>query len=102
MLYPCRIQFPCPLTIFLIAVGGIRIARRKSTSVSQSALLNICYKGYIGRSSPCINYIYTGILIGTLTMELGGKVTIECEKTGYKTDLEFKLKVCSLGFYLSL
>ena len=35
----------------------------------------------------------TGILIGTLTMELGGKVTIECEKTGYKTDLEFKLKV---------
>ena len=34
-----------------------------------------------------------GILIGTLSMELGGKVTIECEKTGYTTDLEFKLKV---------
>jgi len=34
-----------------------------------------------------------GILMGTLTMELGGKVAIECEKTGYKTELEFKLKV---------
>lgn len=34
-----------------------------------------------------------GILVGTLSMELGGKVSIECEKTGYKTELEFKLKV---------
>ena len=34
-----------------------------------------------------------GILIGTLTMELGGKITIECEKTGYKTEVEYKLKV---------
>uniref|UniRef100_A0A2M4CVS7 Putative oxysterol-binding protein n=1 Tax=Anopheles darlingi TaxID=43151 RepID=A0A2M4CVS7_ANODA len=33
-----------------------------------------------------------GILMGTLSMELGGKVTIECENTGYKTELEFKLK----------
>lgn len=30
--------------------------------------------------------------MGTLSMELGGKVTIECENTGYKTELEFKLK----------
>ena len=34
-----------------------------------------------------------GILIGTFTMELGGKVNIECEKTGYRAELEFKLKV---------
>ncbi|XP_049305400.1 oxysterol-binding protein-related protein 8 isoform X8 [Bactrocera dorsalis] len=33
-----------------------------------------------------------GILVGTLSMELGGKVNIECENTGYKTELEFKLK----------
>lgn len=33
-----------------------------------------------------------GILMGTLSMELGGKVVIECEKTGYSTELEFKLK----------
>ncbi|XP_042209421.1 oxysterol-binding protein-related protein 8-like isoform X1 [Homarus americanus] len=33
-----------------------------------------------------------GILMGTLTMELGGKVCIECEKTGYRTELEFKLR----------
>lgn len=31
--------------------------------------------------------------MGTLSMELGGKVTIECEKTGYCTEIEFKLKV---------
>jgi len=33
-----------------------------------------------------------GILMGTMTMELGGKVTIECAKTGYAADLEFKLR----------
>ena len=37
--------------------------------------------------------MYIGILIGTLTMELGGVVTINCEKTGYKAEIEFKLKV---------
>ncbi|KAK3704129.1 hypothetical protein QZH41_019029, partial [Actinostola sp. cb2023] len=33
-----------------------------------------------------------GILIGTLTFELGGTVTINCEKTGYRAEIEFKLK----------
>ncbi|XP_030645961.1 oxysterol-binding protein-related protein 5 [Chanos chanos] len=33
-----------------------------------------------------------GILYGTMTLELGGKITIECEKTKYFTELEFKLK----------
>lgn len=33
-----------------------------------------------------------GILIGRLTMELGGIVTIICEKTRYSVDIEFKLK----------
>ncbi|XP_040570117.1 oxysterol-binding protein-related protein 8 isoform X3 [Lepeophtheirus salmonis] len=33
-----------------------------------------------------------GILMGTLTMELAGKVMIECEKTGYSTEIEFKLR----------
>ena len=44
-----------------------------------------------------LQYFYVfcspGILIGTLTMELGGVVTINCEKTGYKAEIEFKLKV---------
>ncbi|XP_045121253.1 oxysterol-binding protein-related protein 8-like isoform X3 [Portunus trituberculatus] len=39
-----------------------------------------------------------GILMGTLTMELGGKVTVECEKTGYKTELEFKLRPFLSGY----
>jgi len=43
--------------------------------------------------SITIPYGYAkGIIIGSLTMELGGKVAIECDKTGYKTELEFKLK----------
>ncbi|ROL51958.1 Oxysterol-binding protein-related protein 8 [Anabarilius grahami] len=33
-----------------------------------------------------------GILYGTMTLELGGKITIECEKTQCYTELEFKLK----------
>ena len=44
-------------------------------------------------SLNCCCYVtLAGILIGTLTMEYGGKVSIECEKTGYKAELEFKLK----------
>ncbi|XP_064169870.1 oxysterol-binding protein-related protein 5-like [Anguilla rostrata] len=33
-----------------------------------------------------------GILYGTMSLELGGKVTIDCEKTKYVAELEFKLK----------
>jgi len=40
-------------------------------------------------------------LIGTLTMELGGTVTIKCEKTGYWAELEFKLKV-SAALHMTL
>ena len=32
------------------------------------------------------------ILVGTFTTEYGGKISIDCAKTGYKTELEFKLK----------
>uniref|UniRef100_A0A8C4TMQ5 Oxysterol-binding protein n=1 Tax=Erpetoichthys calabaricus TaxID=27687 RepID=A0A8C4TMQ5_ERPCA len=39
-----------------------------------------------------------GILYGKLTMELGGKVTIVCEKTKYSTELEFKLKPLFGGY----
>jgi len=34
-----------------------------------------------------------GILWGTLLMELGGTVYIKCEKTGMKSEIEFKTKV---------
>ena len=33
-----------------------------------------------------------GILIGKMTMELGGKVKIDCAKTGFSSDIEFRLK----------
>ncbi|XP_058160974.1 oxysterol-binding protein-related protein 5 isoform X2 [Dasypus novemcinctus] len=33
-----------------------------------------------------------GILYGTMTMELGGKVTVQCDKNNLRTELEFKLK----------
>lgn len=43
-----------------------------------------------------------GILIGRLTMELGGKVTIVCEKTRYSVDIEFKLKVEIISIFFIL
>jgi len=43
-----------------------------------------------------------GILMGTLSMELGGKVNIICEKTGYHTELEFKLKVANKYYIIPL
>ncbi|XP_016072589.1 PREDICTED: oxysterol-binding protein-related protein 5 [Miniopterus natalensis] len=33
-----------------------------------------------------------GILYGTMTMELGGRVTVECKKNNFQAELEFKLK----------
>lgn len=38
-----------------------------------------------------------GILYGTMTMELGGRVTIECKKNSFRAELEFKLKVALAG-----
>ena len=34
-----------------------------------------------------------GLLIPPITVELGGHVVIDCEKTGYRTEMDFKLKV---------
>lgn len=45
----------------------------------------ICYFFYIN--------VFVGILIGILIMELGGVVIINCEKIGYKVEIEFKFKV---------
>lgn len=46
----------------------------------------------------------SGILYGTMTMELGGKVTIDCEKTNHRAELEFKLKVRDIltSFWMGL
>lgn len=35
----------------------------------------------------------SGILYGTMTMELGGRVTIACKQSSLQAELEFKLKV---------
>lgn len=53
--------------------------------LSTDAILSWCCKTV---SVPPV-----GILYGTMTLELGGKVTIECEKTKCFSELEFKLKV---------
>ena len=45
-----------------------------------------------GSPDPRHGFI-AGILYGTMTMELGGRVTIECEKNSLQAELEFKLKV---------
>lgn len=44
---------------------------------------------------------FLGILYGTMSLELGGKITIECEKTKYSSELEFKLKVPNTPFLSS-
>ena len=43
-------------------------------------------------SNLFITYYFHNIT-GTMTMELGGKVSIVCSKTGYSCELEFKLRV---------
>ena len=78
------------------------LAKSKFYGNSTSAILE-------GEATLCLlprgeEYIMTlpyahckGILMGTMTMELGGKVSIVCSKTGYTAELEFKLRVSSLS-----
>ncbi|XP_043404748.1 oxysterol-binding protein-related protein 5 isoform X1 [Chelonia mydas] len=78
-------------------ITGSILAKSKFYGNSLSALLDGKAKlTFLNRGE---DYIITmpyahckGILYGTMTMELGGKVTIECEKSSYRAELEFKLK----------
>uniref|UniRef100_A0A8C5JF81 Oxysterol-binding protein n=2 Tax=Junco hyemalis TaxID=40217 RepID=A0A8C5JF81_JUNHY len=78
-------------------ISGSILARSKFYGNSLSALLD--GKAKLMFLSRGEEYIITmpyahckGLLYGTMTMELGGKVTIDCEKTNHRAELEFKLK----------
>ncbi|XP_063392017.1 oxysterol-binding protein-related protein 8 [Cydia fagiglandana] len=78
-------------------IEGSLLARSKFYGNSTSAILEGCARVHLltwGES-----YVTTapyahckGIVIGTLSMELGGKVHVMCESTGYSADIEFKLR----------
>uniref|UniRef100_A0A452J7Q8 Oxysterol-binding protein n=1 Tax=Gopherus agassizii TaxID=38772 RepID=A0A452J7Q8_9SAUR len=78
-------------------ISGSILAKSKFYGNSLSALLDGKAKlTFLNRAE---DYIITmpyahckGILYGTMTMELGGKVTIECERSNHRAELEFKLK----------
>ncbi|XP_068254369.1 oxysterol-binding protein-related protein 5 isoform X1 [Nyctibius grandis] len=78
-------------------ITGSILARSKFYGNSLSALLDGKAKlMFLNREEE---YIITmpyahckGLLYGTMTMELGGKVTIDCKKTNHRAELEFKLK----------
>nr|XP_033784537.1 oxysterol-binding protein-related protein 5 [Geotrypetes seraphini]XP_033784538.1 oxysterol-binding protein-related protein 5 [Geotrypetes seraphini] len=78
-------------------ISGSILAKSKFYGNSLSAILD--GKARLTFLSRNEDYIITmpyahckGILYGTMTMELGGKVIIECAKSNYVTELEFKLK----------
>ncbi|GFN86705.1 oxysterol-binding protein [Plakobranchus ocellatus] len=78
-------------------INGCILAKSKFYGNSISAILDgIATLTFLERGE---DYFITmpyahckGILVGTLTMEMGGKVTLDCPKTGYHCDLDFKLK----------
>lgn len=78
-------------------ITGSILARSKFYGNSLSAVLDgQAQLRFLNRNE---DYIITmpyahckGLLYGTPTLELGGKITIECETTHYKAELEFKLK----------
>lgn len=79
------------------AISGSILAKSKFYGNSVSAILDgTAQLVFLRRGeSYTITMPYAhckGILMGTLTMELGGKVEIMCDKTGYKTELDFRLK----------
>ncbi|XP_051975305.1 oxysterol-binding protein-related protein 5-like isoform X2 [Xyrauchen texanus] len=93
-----------PISAFYISnkkdgfcISGSILAKSKFYGNSLSAILD--GKARLLFLSRDEEYVITmpyahckGILYGTMTLELGGKITIECEKTQYFTELEFKLK----------
>ncbi|GAB1598485.1 Hypothetical predicted protein [Argonauta hians] len=78
-------------------LSGSILARSKFYGNTLSALLDGTAKlTFLSRGE---DYFITmpyahckGILIGTMTMEMGGKISINCPKTSYRCELEFKLK----------
>ncbi|XP_070199099.1 oxysterol-binding protein-related protein 8-like isoform X4 [Littorina saxatilis] len=93
-----------PISVFHVTnrkdgfnISGSILARSKFYGNSLSALLEgVATLTFLERGEDyyiTMPYAHCkGILIGTLTMELGGKVTIDCPKTGYKCEMDFKLK----------
>ncbi|XP_013141934.1 PREDICTED: oxysterol-binding protein-related protein 8 isoform X3 [Papilio polytes] len=78
-------------------IEGSLLARSKFYGNSTSAILEGCARVHLLNWGE--TYITTapyahckGIVIGTLSMELGGKVHIICQDTGYQADVEFKLR----------
>lgn len=85
------------------ALSATVLAKSKFYGNSTSAILDGCVKLVLlprgEEYTMTMPYAHCkGILMGTLSMELGGKVTIDCEKTGYSTELEFKLKPFLSGY----
>ncbi len=99
-----------PITSFYVTnrkegfcIYGTILARSKFYGNSVSAIIEGHVKLILLNRGE--EYIITlpyanckGILLGKLTMELGGKVSIECVKTGYSAEIEFKLKVILIFF----
>lgn len=78
-------------------INGCILAKSKFYGNSTSAIMDGCANLTLLPHGE--DYVITmpyahckGLLIGTLTMEMAGLVKIECEKTGYHTEIEFKLK----------
>ncbi|XP_052748328.1 oxysterol-binding protein-related protein 8 [Galleria mellonella] len=78
-------------------IEGSLLARSKFYGNSTSAILEGCARVHLlGWGETYVTtapYAHCkGIVIGTLSMELGGKVHIICSDTGYQADIEFKLR----------
>ncbi|XP_069756784.1 oxysterol-binding protein-related protein 5 isoform X2 [Narcine bancroftii] len=78
-------------------ITGSILARSKFYGNSLSAILDgNAQLRFLNRNE---DYVITmpyahckGLLYGTPTLEMGGKITIQCEATHYQAELEFKLK----------
>ncbi|XP_005803288.1 oxysterol-binding protein-related protein 5-like isoform X2 [Xiphophorus maculatus] len=78
-------------------IGGSILAKSKFYGNSLSAILDgkarLLFLSRDEEYAITMPYAHCkGFLYGTMTLELGGKVTIECEKTKCFAELEFKLK----------
>ncbi|XP_023949124.2 oxysterol-binding protein-related protein 8 isoform X3 [Bicyclus anynana] len=78
-------------------IEGSLLAKSKFYGNSTSAILEGCARIHLlnWRETYVTTAPYAhcrGIVMGTLSMELGGKIHVICQETGYQADVEFKLR----------
>lgn len=78
--------------LYFLRIPGESYTITFPTAYARGSLASI-FALLVREETELLFCLRTGILWGTLLMEMGGTVYITCEKTGLQSEIEFKTKV---------